>query len=58
LDGQAPPQFRSTTGQGWDDDWRAPDDEARIAASEARAWCKRRIAERCLFGVDLYQVAF
>jgi hypothetical protein len=57
LDGQAPPQFRSTTGQGWDDDWRAPDDEARIAASEARSWCKRRIAERCLFGVDLNPMA-
>lgn len=57
LNGQAPPQFRSTTGQGWDADWRAPDDEARAAASEARAWCKRRIAERCLFGVDLNPVA-
>ena len=47
-----PPQFRSTTGQGWDDNWRASDEEARAANSEARAWCKRRVAERCLFGVD------
>jgi hypothetical protein len=47
-----PPQFRSTTGQGWDDNWQASDEEARAANSEARAWCKRRIAERCLFGVD------
>lgn len=47
-----PPEFRSTTGQGWDDNWRASDEEARAANSEARAWCKRRIAERCLFGVD------
>lgn len=47
-----PPDFRSTTGQGWDDDWRASDEGARAANSEARAWCKRRIAERCLFGVD------
>jgi hypothetical protein len=50
--GGAPPQFESTTGLGWDNDWRAPDEEARAANSEARAWCKRRIAERCLFGVD------
>lgn len=50
--GQAPPQFRSTTDQGWDADADAPDADARAAASEARAWCKRRIAERCLFGVD------
>jgi hypothetical protein len=47
-----PPNFKSTTGQGWDDDWRASDEEARAANSEARAWCKRRVAERCLFGVD------
>lgn len=47
-----PPTFRSTTGHGWDDDWRASDEEARVANSEARAWCKRRVAERCLFGVD------
>lgn len=51
-DGKAPPHFRSTMGQAWDVDWRAPDEEARAANSEARAWCKRRIAERCLFGVD------
>jgi hypothetical protein len=50
--GGAPPQFESTTGLGWDNDWRASDEEARAANSEARAWCKRRIAERCLFGVD------
>ena len=51
--GKAPPDFRSTTGQGWDANWRASDEEARAANSEARAWCKRRIAECCLFGVDL-----
>ncbi|GIW40961.1 MAG: hypothetical protein KatS3mg076_1538 [Candidatus Binatia bacterium] len=55
--GNAPPEFRSTTGQGWDDDWRASDEEARAANSEARAWCKRRVAERCLFGVDLNPTA-
>lgn len=55
--GKAPPEFRSTTGQGWDTNWRAPDEEARAANSEARAWCKRRIAERCLFGVDLNPTA-
>ncbi len=55
--GKPPPGFRSTTGQGWDDNWRASDEEARVASSEARAWCKRRIAERCLFGVDLNPTA-
>lgn len=55
--GKAPPDFRSTTGQGWDANWRASDEEARAANSEARAWCKRRIAERCLFGVDLNPTA-
>ncbi|WP_027718755.1 Eco57I restriction-modification methylase domain-containing protein [Desulfovirgula thermocuniculi] len=55
--GKAPPEFRSTTGQGWDTNWRASDEEARAANSEARAWCKRRIAERCLFGVDLNPTA-
>ena len=55
--GKAPPEFRSTTGQGWDDHWRASDEEARATNSEARAWCKRRIAERCLFGVDLNPTA-
>lgn len=55
--GKAPPRYRSTTGQGWDDHWRASDEEARAANSEARAWCKRRIAERCLFGVDLNPTA-
>ncbi len=55
--GKAPPEFRSTIGQGWDDHWRASDEEARAANSEARAWCKRRMAERCLFGVDLNPTA-
>lgn len=54
---QGPPAFRSTTGQGWDDNWRASDADARASNSEARAWCKRRIAERCLFGVDLNPMA-
>lgn len=54
---KGPPQFRSTTGRGWDADWHASDEEARAAGSEARAWCKRRIAERCLFGVDLNPTA-
>ena len=49
---KGPLNFRSTTGQSWDDDWEASDDDARTSNSEARAWCKRRIAERCLFGVD------
>jgi hypothetical protein len=52
-DGQAPPHFR---GQ-WDPHWQASDEEARAAGSEARAWCKRRIAERCLYGVDLNPTA-
>ena len=55
--GKAPPDFESRAGRGWDADWRAPDEEARAANSEARAWCKRRIAERCLFGVDLNPTA-
>ncbi len=55
--GRPPREFRSTTGLGWDADWRSPDDDARAANSEARAWCKRRIAERCLFGVDLNPTA-
>jgi len=55
--GKSPPDFRSTTGQGWDDNWRASDEDARAANSEARAWCKRRIAEHCLFGVDLNPTA-
>jgi len=55
--GRGPEGFRGTTGQGWNDDWRAPDEAARLANSEARAWCKRRIAERCLFGVDLNPTA-
>jgi hypothetical protein len=50
---QPPPQFR---GQ-WDTNHTASDEEARAANSEARAWCKRRIAERCLFGVDLNPTA-
>jgi hypothetical protein len=57
YDGQAPPQFRSTTGVAWDGDFQVSDEEARAAGSEARAWCKRRIAERCLFGVDLNPMA-
>lgn len=57
YDGKTPPEFQSTTGQGWDTDWKASDEEARAANSEARAWCKRRIAERCLFGVDLNPTA-
>jgi hypothetical protein len=55
--GKAPPGFEAKTEQGWDDNWRASDEEARAANSEARAWCKRRIAERCLFGVDLNPTA-
>jgi hypothetical protein len=55
--GKAPPGFESKAGRGWDADWPAPDEEARAANSEARAWCKRRIAERCLFGVDLNPTA-
>ena len=56
--GSTPPQeFRDTIGHGWDTDWAASDEEARAARSEARAWCKRRIAERCLFGVDLNPTA-
>lgn len=54
---QAPPHFRSTTDQGWDAEAEAPDADARSAASEARAWCKRRVAERCLFGVDFNPTA-
>lgn len=44
-----PPAF---THGDWDAEWKVPDEQARAANSEARAWCKRRIAERCLFGVD------
>jgi len=54
---KGPPEFHSTTGQGWDTNWQASDEEARAANSEARAWCKRRIAERCLYGVDLNPTA-
>ncbi len=57
LKEQPPAEFRSTTGQGWDTDWKASDEEARVSNSEARAWCKRRIVERCLFGVDLNPTA-
>ncbi len=49
---KGPPHFRATQKGGWDDNWRATDEQARAANSEARAWCKRRIAECCLFGVD------
>jgi hypothetical protein len=51
--GQSPPAFRGR----WDTECDASDEEARAANSEARAWCKRRIAERCLFGVDLNPTA-
>jgi hypothetical protein len=51
--GQGPPHFRGR----WDTECDASDEEARAANSEARAWCKRRIAERCLFGVDLNPTA-
>ncbi len=55
--GKTAPGFRSTMSQGWDENWRASDEEARLSNSETRAWCKRRIAERCLFGVDLNPTA-
>ncbi|HWP37885.1 MAG TPA: N-6 DNA methylase [Gemmatimonadales bacterium] len=55
--GKPPPHFEAKTPEGWDDGWRASDEEARASNSEARAWCKRRIAERCLFGVDLNPTA-
>lgn len=51
--GNAPPHFRGT----WDNDCEVSDQEARTSGSEARAWCKRRIAERCLYGVDLNPTA-
>jgi hypothetical protein len=51
--GKPPPGFHGN----WDTGWRASDEEARAANSEARAWCKRRIAERCLYGVDLNPTA-
>jgi hypothetical protein len=51
--GKAPPNFRGV----WDNDFEVSDEEARASASEARAWCKRRVAERCLFGVDLNPTA-
>ncbi len=54
---KGPPAFRATLREGWDDNWQASDADARAANSEARAWCKRRIAERCLFGVDLNPTA-
>jgi hypothetical protein len=52
--GKAPPGFRGTVDEarGWDVECEISDPESRASASEARAWCKRRIAERCLFGVD------
>jgi len=53
FNGKAPPLFRGH----WDAHWEVSDEEARAAGSEARAWCKRRIAERCLFGVDLNPTA-
>lgn len=54
LGGKRPPAF---THGDWEDNWKASDEEARAANSEARAWCKRRVAERCLFGVDLNPAA-
>jgi len=54
YEGGAPPTF--SRGE-WDNDWQATDEEARAANSETRAWCKRRIAERSLFGVDLNPTA-
>ncbi len=53
LDGKPPPGFVGD----WDANHEASDEDARAAGSEARAWCKRRIAERCLFGVDLNPTA-
>lgn len=50
-----PPAYRGT--KPWDADCDAKDELARAANSEARAWCKRRVAERCLFGVDLNPTA-
>jgi len=50
---KAPANFRGN----WDTHWQASDEEARVMGSEARAWSKRRIAERCLFGVDLNRMA-
>jgi hypothetical protein len=55
--GKPPPHFRPTKELGWDDRWQVSDADARASNSEARAWCKRRIAERCLFGVDLNPTA-
>lgn len=55
--GAPPPTFRTAGGRGWDTDWQVTDEEARASNSEARAWCKRRIAERCLFGVDMNPTA-
>lgn len=53
---ESPSGFRATAGS-WDTECDASDEAARAAASEARAWCKRRVAERCLFGVDLNPTA-
>ena len=52
--GKAPAGFQR--GE-WDANFEASDEEARAANSEARAWCKRQIAEHCLFGVDLNPTA-
>ncbi len=55
-----PPDFKIRaveTGEKWDTDWGSPDSQARASGSIARAWCKRRIAERCLYGVDLNPTA-
>lgn len=50
LGSKAPAAFRNS--DRWDSECGLSDAEARSANSEARAWCKRRIAEKCLFGVD------
>ncbi len=52
--GKAPAGFQR--GE-WDANFEASDEEARAANSEARAWCKRQIAEHSLFGVDLNPTA-
>lgn len=51
YEGKCPPEFNKP--EIWkNSDPQALDQASRTAGDEARAWCKRRIAERCLFGVD------
>lgn len=51
YEGKCPPEFSKP--EIWkNSDPKASDQTSRAAGDEARAWCKRRIAERCLFGVD------